>query len=429
MSSSTNHLAPTELRRGSSDAANEDRRRAREKRRRRSRAVRKGLLAVFGIAAVTGAALALRPKPVPVDLASVVRGPLSVVVEESGVTRVKDRYVVSAPVNGNLARITLEPGDSVKEGDVLAEIAPAASPLLDERARAEAEARLGASNQGRAPARAPGETGPHPPNLADTELARLRPLAASGSIARQVLDEAEFTARMRADELSSAEFAAKVAAEEVRRAAASLGKSPKGTTLRHVDVLAPVSGQVLRVTRESEGFVAAATPLLEVGDPAALEVVVDLLTTDAVRVRSGTVADIEGWGGDGKLRGAVRKVEPSGFTRPSALGIDEQRVNVVIALTEPRERWASLGDGYHVEVRLSVWHADSVLKVPLGALFRRGDGWAVFRVEDERARLTSVEIGHRGQSEAEVLSGLDAGARVIVHPGDRVEDGVRVDPQ
>jgi HlyD family secretion protein len=428
-SSTTNDLAPTDLRRGFSDETSEARRRIREKRRKRSRAVRRGLLAVLGVAGLAGAALALRPKPVPADLSPVVRGPLSVVIEESGVTRVKDRYLVSAPVSGNLARIALQPGDRVREGDVLAEIAPAASPLLDERARAEAEARLGASNQALAQARAQIDRARNAKELADTELARLRPLAATGSIARQVLDQAEFAARMRADELASAEFAAKVAREEVRRASVSLGKEPKGAELRHIDVLAPVSGQILRVQQENAGFVAAAAPLLEVGDPAALEIVVDLLTTDAVRVRTGTPVEIDDWGGDSKLLGRVRQVEPSGFTRPSALGIDEQRVNVVVVLTEPRERWASLGDGYHVEARLSVWQSESVLKVPHGALFRRGDGWAVFRVEDERARLTSVEIGHRGQTEVEVLSGLGAGTRVIVHPGDRVKDGVRVESQ
>ena len=171
----------------------------------------------------------------------------------------------------------------------------------------------------------------------------------------------------------------------------------------------------------------AGTPLVEVGDPTALEVIVDLLTTDAVQVRPGTPVILQGWGGDGPLAGRVRLIEPSGFTHPSALGVDEQRVNVIVALTDPREKWMTLGDGYRVEARLVLWQNADVLKVPLGAIFRHGDGLAVFRVEGGAARLTSVTIGHRGETEVEVLSGLSAGADVAVHPGDRVKDEVRVE--
>jgi HlyD family secretion protein len=401
---------------------------ARDRRRKLTRALRRGLLGGVIVAATAGAVMALRPRPVPVDVGHVARGPLTVAIEESGMTRVKDRYVVSTPVTGTIARLRLDPGDSVREGDALAEVAPALSPLLDARTRAEAEARLGAATSSLGQARAQTARASAARELADRDLARVKALAAAGSLPVQALEQAEFDARMRADEVSSAEFAGKVATEEVRIARVALGQGGDGAGKSgHVDVLAPASGRVLRVHQKSAGVVQAGTPLVEVGDPAALEVIVDLLTTDAVQVRPGTAVVLQGWGGDAPLAGRVRLIEPSGFTHPSALGVDEQRVNVIVALTDPRERWASLGDGYRVEARLVLWQSADVLKVPLGAIFRHGDGLAVFRVEGGVARLTPVTIGHRGETEVEVLAGLPAGADVAVHPGDRVKDAVRVE--
>jgi HlyD family secretion protein len=194
---------------------------------------------------------------------------------------------------------------------------------------------------------------------------------------------------------------------------------------RRVEVLAPASGRVLRVHQKSAGVVQAGTPLVEVGNPQALELVIDLLTTDAVHVAVGTAASITGWGGE-PLAGKVSRVEPSGFTRPSALGVDEQRVNVIVALTEPPARWAALGDGYRVEARLVLWQGESVLQVPGGAVFRRGQGWAAFRVHEGVAHLVNVQIGHRGEQAVEILSGLGPGDAVAVHPGDRMKDGARV---
>ena len=218
----------------------------------------------------------------------------------------------------------------------------------------------------------------------------------------------------------------KVAGEEVRLASAALEQREGNPERYHIDVLAPASGRVLRVLQESAGLVQAGTALVEVGDPSALEIVVDLLTTDAVHVTPGTPAQILGWGGD-ELAARVIRVEPSGFTRPSALGVDEQRVNVVLAFTNPRSEWASLGDGFHVEARLVLWRGEQTLQVPALAVFRQGGGSAVFSMRDDRARLQPVTIGHRGDIQVEVLSGLAAGDRVIVHPGDRVKDGVRVE--
>jgi HlyD family secretion protein len=233
---------------------------------------------------------------------------------------------------------------------------------------------------------------------------------------------------MRAEELTSAEFAGKVATEEVRIARVALGRDGEGAARdKHVDVLAPASGRILRVQQKSAGVVQAGAPLLEVGDPAALEIVVDLLTTDAVQVPPGTPVVLQGWGGAAALSGRVRRTEPSAFTKPSALGVDEQRVNVVIALVDPRERWASLGDGYRVEARLVLWRGEDILQVPQGAVFRRGDGWAVFRVDGGVSRLVPVTIGHRGEANVEILAGLSPGEQVAVHPGDRVKDGARVE--
>jgi HlyD family secretion protein len=264
--------------------------------------------------------------------------------------------------------------------------------------------------------------------LAADALARARSLAAGGSVAAQELERAQFEVRLRAEELSSAAFAVKVAAEQVRVARAALeGEGARRD--QHVDVLAPASGRVLRVLQKSEGVVPQGSPLLEVGDPLALELVVDLLTTDAVRVQPGAPVTIQGWGGERALAARVRRVEPSAFTKLSALAVEEQRVNVIATLADPRGDGAALGDGFRIEARLVLWESPDVLKIPQGAAFRHGDGWAVFRVAGRRARLTPVQLGHRGETEVEVLGGLAAGAVVAVHPGDRVKDGVRVEVQ
>jgi HlyD family secretion protein len=377
--------------------------------------------------AATGAVLlALRPRAVSVDVERTRRGALVVAVEETGKTRVKDRYMVSAPAAGSLSRVTLEPGDAVQEGDVLAEIAPAAAPLLDQRTHDEAQARLGATLSALGQARAQTARAAAARSLADQELARIRRLGAA--VAQQQAQQIEFEARMRAEEHASAQFGEKVAAEQVRLARVTIGQRTGASRDRHIDVLAPASGRVLRVFQKSAGVVAAGVPLVEVGDPGALEVEVDLLTTAAVQVEPGTPIVVHGWGGEAPLAGRVRRIEPSGFTKPSALGVDEQRVNVLIALTDPPARRSMLGDGYRVEARIVLWEGPDVVKAPLGAVFRHGDGWAVFRVDGNRVALVPVEIGHRGDTEVEILSGLSADAPVVVHPGDRVTNGVRVEP-
>lgn len=402
-----------------------ERHRARERQRKLAHRLRQGVAGLALVAAVAAAALALRAEPVPVELAVAQIAPLSLAIEETGVTRVKDRFVVSAPVAGSLSRLSFEPGDQIHEGDALAELAPISSPLLDERAHAEAEARLDASGSALGQAKAQVGRATAARELADQELARTRQLSDRGALPRQALEQAEFAARMRSEELSSALFAEKIAKEELRIARVALGKDAGAGRERRVEVLAPASGQVLRVHQKSAGVVQAGTPLVEVGNPRALELVVDLLTTDAVHVTPGTAASIAGWGGE-PLNGRVSHVEPSGFTRPSALGVDEQRVNVIVALTDPPERWAPLGDGYRVEARLVLWQSESVLQVPTGAVFRRGEGWAVFRIRSGVASLVNVQVGHRGERAVEIVSGLAKGDAVAVHPGDRVKDGARV---
>lgn len=412
---------------GGSDPA---RRAQRERQRARARNLRQALLVAGLAVAAVSTVLALRPTPVPVDVASVARAPLQVAIEETGRTRVKDRYLVSAPVAGRISRQRLEPGDEVKEGDVLAQISPAHAPLLDQRTHAETEARLGAALSAQGQAQAQLARARTAREQAEREAERMRVLVGSGSLPAQTLEEAEFALRLRTDELTSAEFAVKVAGEEVRMARAALDRAGSDAVARggHLDVLAPASGRVLTVLQESAGVVQAGTPLLEVGDPAQLEAVVDLLTTDAVQVRPGTPAEIIGWGGEQPIPARVVEIEPSAFTRPSALGVEEQRVNVILALDEPREQWVALGDGYHVEARIILWSAPDVAQVPLGAAFRRGGGWAAYMLEGGRARLRDVEVGHRGETGIEIVAGLQPGENVIVHPGDRVQDGVRVEP-
>lgn len=421
---------PVVLPRSFAEAGNPAAKKARERRRSLARLARRAAMSLLTLAATFATVLALRPRPVPVDIARAVRGPLMVVIEESGMTRVKDRYIVSAPAAGNLSRLPFEAGDVVKESDVLAEIAPAPSTLLDSRTRSEAEAKLGAALAAEGQAHAQASRAQAAKELSDQEVARFRKLAASGSISSRELDQTEFAARMHDEELSSARFALKVATEEVRMARETLGHDGQGRpSNRHIDVAAPASGRVLRVLQKSAGVVQAGTPLVEVGDPSVLEVVVDLLTTDAVNVKPGTPVMIVGWGGDRSLAGRVRRVEPSAFTRPSALGVDEQRVNVIIAFTDPPADWSVLGDAFRIEARIVSWQSDDVMTAPLGAVFRYGDGWAVFRVEGTKAHLVPVQVGHRGETEIELVSGVSSGDVLVVHPGDRVRDDARVEPR
>ncbi len=372
--------------------------------------------------------LALRPEAVPVDLVRATRGDLEVVVHEDGRAQVKDRYTISAPITGRLARVELEPGDPILEGGPIAYLLPLASPLLDPRSRAEAEARVAAARAGEARARAAIERAEAARALARTEAQRQEQLLAEGGVSERDRDRAIFERRAAEQELESSRFTARVAAHEVRMAEAALGTlGGGGDGLEQLAIPSPVDGRVLRVLERSEGVVQAGKPILEVGDPSVLEAVVDVLTTDATAIEPGDVARIVHWGGPGTLAARVRRKEPSAFTRTSALGVDEQRVNVVLDLVEPRERWASLGDGYRVEADIVVDRAEDVVQVPPGAVFRHGGGWAVFRVRAGVARLARVEIGRRADTGVEIREGLEEGDAVVLHPSDRVADGVAVE--
>lgn len=382
------------------------------------------------LAAVVGAVIyGFMPGPVSVDTATAVRGPLRVAIEEEGRTRVKDRFVISAPVAGFAARIELEAGDAVAKGAVVAMLEPLRAQALDPRTRAEAEARLSAAQ---ADLRAAGErvdSAKADAEYAASELGRTKALHEKGFASKDDLESAQASARRTAAELRSAQFNAKVAAFKVQEARSALryaAAENRGARHRRVSVRTPVEGRVLKVYHKSEGVVPGGAELIEVGDPAALEVEVDLLSRDSVRVGPGTRVLLERWGGAPALEGRVRVVEPQAFTKVSALGVEEQRVHVISDIVSPRDMWERLGDGYRVDASFVVWEGEDVLQVPTSALFRHGEGWAVFVVERGKARLRAVEAGHRSGLQAEILSGLKKGETVITHPDRSVEDGTRV---
>jgi len=368
--------------------------------------------ALVGLAAFT----LFRPVPVPVEVAPAARRTLQVTVDEEGETRVRDRYVVASPVAGRVARIALREGDAVRPGSVLARVFPAP---LDPRTRDQAAARIDAADDARRAAEASVAQARAAHEQAHRSWERARQLATQNLIAPEERERAELEETTRARELESAAFRAQAAVHEVELARAALSADGQPIAIR-----SPVAGRVLRVPEPSERVVLAGTPLVEVGDPSKLEIVADLLSAEAVQVRPGAAILIEGWGGSEALRGRLRIVEPSAFTKVSALGVEEQRVNVVGDFVDPP---GSLGDRYRVEIRIVVWQRDSVLTVPTSALFRRGDTWIVFVVEQGRARQRDVVVGHRTPLDVEITGGVREGDVVIRYPSDRVAEGVRVD--
>lgn len=389
--------------------------------------LKRGLWGLAALGLVGMIVVAFLPKPVPVDLVSVTRGELRVTVDEDGRTRVSDRYVVSAPLTGNVGRIELNPGDAVSEGAVLARFVPIARPLMDAQTQAEAQARVAAGNAQLRQARASLERARAASTFAETQAARQRGLVERGTLSRDTLDQIQLEERSRHEELVSAEFGVRVAAHQVEMARAALGRIEGEESDEQMEVSSPIEGVVLRVLNENAGVIQAGTPILELGDPSHLEIAVDVLTSDAIHIEPGQRVSIERWGGDGPLDGHVRMIEPSAFTRTSALGVEEQRVNVLIDLDTERERWARLGDGYRVETRIVVWEEQDVSSVPASAVFRHGDGWAVFRVEAGVAHLVDVETGRRNGLQVQILEGIEEGDRVVAHPSDRVVDGVEVE--
>ena len=390
------------------------------------------LLALLLVAAAVAVAVATRTPSVPVELGVVVRGPLDVTIDELGETRVRDLYVVSTPTVGRVTRVNLKPGAPIIPNvTILARVQPIQPEPIDARNVARSRAEVDALQAQLSAATARIREVRADQSLAEREFDRALALVRRKFVSRSALDRARSARdRSRAATLE-ARRTAEATAHSLEAARANLLVSGSGSFGRgSVPVTSPVPGVLLRVPQESERVVPAGTPLAEVGDPDRLELVTDLLSADAVRVEPGDRVLIEDWGGDRPLLGRVRLVEPFGFTKISALGVEEQRVNVVIDFMAPRDAWRRLGHGYRATVRIIVDKAERVLKIPISGLFRSGGKWSVFAVDSNgRARLRTVSIGRMNDDEAEVIGGLHAEEKVILHPSDKVEDGVKVKPR
>jgi len=385
---------------------------------------------VLGVV-VVGLVAAFLPRAEPVDVAAVAYGPMLVTVGDEGETRIPDVFVVSAPANGRLRRIEAEPGDTLlANATMIAEIEPADADLLDPRTEAEATAQLSVAESAEELARSNLERAEAELRFAESEVRRSRELATSGTIAERDLEAAERAFRTSRAALGVAHADLEMRRFELARAKAHLMSPAEMSDSRLacecISISSPVDGKVLRVHRESAGYVRAGEPLVDIGNPSQLEVVVDLLSTDAVKIRPGDRALIENWGGGEVLDARVRLVEPFAFTKISALGIEEQRVNVVLDIVAGDSNDHALGHGYKVDVRVVLWEAAEALKVPITALFRDGDRWAVFVDVGGRARLRLVDVGHMTATEAEVLGGLEEADRIVVYPGEGVGEGTRI---
>jgi HlyD family secretion protein len=372
--------------------------------------------------------LAFRPQPVPVDLAEVTRGAMTVTVRDEGWTRVRNEYVVSAPVGGQLLRVEYKPGAEISAGDVVARILPSDPSLLDARSRAELQAAVRSAEAALALAQAEAERAAAQREYAEMEAERVRSLRSADLISVEAYDRGELQLRVAETNLESAQENTRVREAELAAAEARLlhASTEPGADIV-VTVTAPTSGRVMRVAQESQSVILGGAEIMTIGDPEDLEVVAPFLSTDAVEVRGGAVALIENWGRNRPpLRGQVRLVEPYGFLKISALGVEEQRVNVVVDFVGPREEWSVLGHGYRVELGVVTWEEDDVLQVPVAALFRDGERWSVFRVVDGEIEVTPVEVGRENGRSAQVLAGLEEGQTVVLYPGEQLADGVRV---
>ncbi len=394
--------------------------------------IKRGLLAILALLAVAGFIYALMPQPVLVDMSTIGRNALKVTVDEEGETRIREIYVVSAPITGKIQRSPREVGDEViKDQTLVSVIQPEDPSFHDIRTRRELEAAVAAAEASIIHTQSQIRRAESELEFAKSDLKRARSLAERGTISARTLEKAALEVDVREAGLSQAKASLELRKRELESAKAKLiGPEQKdfadtGASCC-VEVRAPENGRVLKIHHESEQIVRAGEQLLEIGDPNDLEIVVDLLSTDAVKVSEGAEAMIEGWGGKGVLNARVRRVDPAGFTKVSALGIEEQRVTTVLDLLDPAEQWRALGHDFGVFVRIEEWADDAALRVPLSALFRAGGDWAVFRLADGKATLTIVELGHRNDEFAEVRGGLDEGEPIILYPSDQVSDGAAV---
>lgn len=375
--------------------------------------------------------LALQPQAVPVDIEDIGEGPLVVTVRDEGYSRIREVYTLSAPVSGRLLRVEREPGDRVEPEAVLARLVPVDPSLLDVRADRTAQAALAAAEAARDVARADALAAVAQRELAETEAARYRTLYTNGTVAQEAVDRTAVALRTAQAQEQTARASVRMREAEVAAALAQLNRLSGDEAVNAVlEIHAPTSGQVLRVHQESETVVQAGAPILDLGDPYGLEIVAEMLSEDAVRIEPGARVEIAEWDGtDRMLRGRVRLVEPLGFEEVSALGVREQRVNVIIDLMDPEEDWRGLGHGFRVEAAIVLWEAEAVLRVPVSSLFRQDGAWHCFVAEQGRARLRQVEIGHLNDQYAEILNGLSRGEAVVLYASDSVSDGARLTPR
>lgn len=395
--------------------------------------IKRTLMIAFAALAVAAFIYALTPSPVLVDTATIERGPLKVTVDEEGETRIREIYVVSAPIAGKILRSPREVGDTVeKDKTLVAIIQPGDPEFLDVRKRRELGAAVAASEAAVSLTEAQIQRAESELEFAMSDLDRAKQLAERGTVSKRALEKASMEVEVLQSELARARANLQLRMRELESARARLIGPADLASIEDdpsccVQVHAPISGNVLKIDRESEQIVTAGEPLLRIGDPKDLEVVTDLLSTDAVKVTEGAEAWIEGWGGATPLKARVRRIDPAGFTKISALGIEEQRVNTYLDFAVPRSEMPRLGHDFRVFVRITVWSSEDVATVPLGALFRQGNIWTVFTVTDGIAHFTPVKIGQRNTQMAEIVSGLEPGTRVILHPSDRIKEGTRVE--
>jgi HlyD family secretion protein len=393
----------------------------------------KRTLGIVALVALAGSAVWFAwPRPIAVDLATLTKGPMEVTIDDEAKTRVRHVYTVSAPIAGDVLRISppLHLGDQVtKDETVVAVMQPTLPSFHDARTHEELRSALAAADAAVNLAAAEMRRIEAALAFSRTELVRAEALARTEAISLKVLDGAKFDVEINEAALASAKAQLEVRRNERDSVAARLGEqsgaAPEPDPACCIQLRAPVTGSVLKIVQESEGVVQAGASLIEIGDPLDLEIAADLLSTDAVRIKQGAPVWIDNWGGP-PLQGRVSRVDPAGFTKVSALGIEEQRVRTTIDFTDPPAKWSALGHDYRVIVHVTIWKAEDVLTVPVGALFRQGDDWAVFALKDGRARATIIKVGQRNNRTAEVLSGLAEGDGVVLHPSDKVTDGVTV---
>jgi HlyD family secretion protein len=392
--------------------------------------MRKSWWALGGIAALGLLVWAFMPQPVDVEVATLTRGPFQRAIDEDGKTRVRERYVVSAPLAGRLLRVELKPGAPVQVGTVLATLVPSAPTLFDTRTEQELVERLGAAEAEQLRARGAVERSRVALEQAKADFARAAQLAAQGFTSKESLERFQREVELKTKDLELAQFNEHVAQHQTALARAAQSRTRQDLAGKaggqSWQIRSPVAGQVLRVVQESENVLPTGAPILELGDPRNLEVVVDVLTADAPAIRPGAEVELDHGGNVRPLAGRVRLVEPAAFTKISALGVEEQRVNVVIDFVAGSADWQNLGDAHRVDARIIVEKRGDALTIPLGALFKRGDDWSTFVVADGRARLRIIQLGPRGALQAVVENGLESGERVVVYPSDAVRDGARV---